>query len=279
MGAPVAEAIGASAKKDIDTLLAKGITPTLAIVRAGERPDDLAYEKGARKRAEALGIRVVTRTLSQEETQASFEDTVRRISDDPQVHAVLPMRPFPAQINEDPVRPLIVPEKDVDAVTDTSLAALFAGRTHRFVPCTAEAVMRLLAHYDIPVSSRHVVIIGRSGVIGRPLAMLFLRQDATVTVCHSKTDDLRAIAKSADILVSACGRLRMITEEYVRPGQTVIDVGINWDEQAGKIAGDVDASSVAPVVSALTPVPGGIGAITSAVLCAHVVTAAMQMQT
>lgn len=257
----------------VETLSFQGVTPTLAIVRMGERPDDLSYERTALKRADALGIAVRHFVLSQDASQAELAAVLNEVGNDPAIHGCLMFRPLPAHIDEAAACELLAGKKDIDGITAASLAAVFSGAGEGFPPATAQACIEVLDHYEIPVEGKNVVVIGRSLVIGKPVAMLLLDRNATVTLCHSRTADLPAVCRAADIVVCATGRARAYDVDYFRAGQTVLDVGINFDGE-GKLCGDVDLAAVEPVVDAITPVPGGLGAVTTITLMSHVVRAA-----
>ena len=278
-GAPVARALTEELAARCAALHEQGIVPTLAIVRVGEREDDLSYERTAVKRAESLGIAVkvgieASRVLlpadvSQDELLAAIKD----INANPTVHGCLLFRPLPAGLDEDAVAAALDPAKDVDSMTPASLLTTLSGRGEGFAPCTAEAVLALLDHYGVELDGAKVAVVGRSLVIGRPVAAMLTGRNATVTTCHTHTRDLAAECRAADIVVAAVGRARMIGADAVREGQTIIDVGINWDEAAGKLVGDVDFDAAEPIVGAITPVPGGVGAVTTAILAKHVIEA------
>lgn len=277
-GKPVADAIVADARARADALRARGIVPTLAIVRVGEDPGDLSYERTLLKRAEAAGVAVRTVSLDADVSQAVLEVVVRQIGEDPGIHGCLLFRPLPAHLDEAAVCELIPAAKDVDGVTRASLASVMAGEAASpqaaagFAPSTAEACLRVLDHYEVPLPGVRVAVLGRSLVVGRPLALLLTARDATVTLCHSRTVDAASICRASDIVVCATGRARMFGDGYFRDGQAVLDVGIDFDE-AGEMCGDVDAAAVEPLDCAFTPVPGGIGSVTTAVTLDHVVTA------
>ena len=273
-GAPVAAAITAQMQKDVEGLRAKGVDPTLAILRVGERPDDLAYERGALKRAEKAGVTVKQVVLPEDVSQDDFDRTLARLNEDAGVHGILMLRPLPAQLDNERARQMLAPEKDIDGCTDGSLAGVFTNTKTGFPPCTAQAAMEMLHYYGYDVKGKKVAVIGRSLVIGRPVAMMLMHENATVVNCHTKTVDVPSITREADIIIAAAGRLRNVTSEFVKAGQVIIDVGVNWDEEKGGIAGDVDFDAVEPLVSAITPVPGGVGTVTSSVLISHVVEAA-----
>lgn len=273
-GAPVAAAITAQMQKDVEGLRAKGVDPTLAILRVGERPDDLAYERGALKRAEKAGVTVKQVVLPEDVSQDDFDRTLSGLNEDAGVHGILMLRPLPAQLDNERARQMLAPEKDIDGCTDGSLAGVFTNTKTGFPPCTAQAAMEMLHYYGYDVKGKKVAVIGRSLVIGRPVAMMLMHENATVVNCHTKTVDVPSITREADIIIAAAGRLRNVTSEFVKAGQVIIDVGVNWDEEKGGIAGDVDFDAVEPLVSAITPVPGGVGTVTSSVLISHVVEAA-----
>lgn len=273
-GAPVAASVTEDVAARAARLAAAGVTPRLALVRVGERPDDLAYERGAEKRCAAAGISLERRVLPSDCGQDALEETLRELGADDAVHGILLFRPLPAHLDEPAACAAVPAEKDVDAATPASLLATLSGTGTGFAPCTAEAVVALLDHYGVPLDGADVTVVGRSLVIGRPVASLLLARDATVTTCHTHTRDFAACCRRADVVVAAAGSARMLGADCVRAGQVVVDVGINWDESAGRLVGDVDLEAVAPVVSAVTPVPGGIGSITTAILARHVVEAA-----
>lgn len=272
-GAPVAERLSRELSARTEALLAKGIVPTLAIVRVGERPEDLSYERGACKRCQAIGISLRLFPLAEDCPQPALEDVLRRINADASIHGCLLLRPLPPRMDEGRVCELLLPEKDVDCVSVHSLGGVFTGGSVGFPPCTAQACLELLDHYQIPLEGRRAVVIGRSLVVGRPAAMLLMGRNATVTICHTKTADLASLCRQADILIAAAGRAGMVDARFAAPGQTVLDVGIHAGA-GGTLCGDVDFSQVEPLVEAITPVPGGVGSVTSAVLAKHVVEAA-----
>ena len=274
LGAPATAKLTEELKGRSEALRARGIIPTICVFRVGERPDDLAYEKGILKRCEACEIAVNHIILDENTTQAAFEEAFSSVNEDPKIHGILLFRPLPKTLDEEKIRQLLRPEKDMDGWTDASLAGVFANTKQGYPPCTAEAVMALLEHYDIDPKGKRAVVLGRSLVIGRPVSMLLMHKNATVTTCHTGTKDTAKLAAEAELLVSAVGHLRAVGPEYTNPGQIVIDVGINWDAEAERIKGDVDFEAVEPLVSAITPVPGGIGSLTTAVLCRHVIEAA-----
>ncbi len=269
-GKPVADSICEELKVKIEDLKSNGTSPTLAIVRVGEKPDDIYYESGAKKRMESVGIGVNNIVLPGDVSQGELEDVISGISNDTSLHGILLLMPLPKHIDEDKIKSLISPQKDIDGLTDGSMVGLYAGTNQGFAPCTPSAVIELLAYNNIDVCGKNVVIIGRSLVVGKPMAMLMLAKNATVTVCHSRTNNLKDVCKNADILVAAVGRAKMVTADYVKQGAVVVDVGINQDEN-GNMCGDVDFESVLGVASMITPVPGGVGSITTSVLAKHTV--------
>ena len=272
-GSEVAAAMKEQLLREVEKLAQKGIVPQLGIVRVGARPDDLAYERGAVKRMEAVGIRCKVIELPELINQEEFEKEFSAVNSDPDIHGILLFRPLPKQLNEDPVRSMINPKKDVDCMSPVNMAKVFAGDESGFAPCTPEAVMEVLAHFGIDLKGKRVTVVGRSMVVGKPLSMLLLKKNATVTICHTKTADLGATCRNAEILIAAAGKANMITAEFVSENSIVVDVGINVGSD-GKLCGDVDFDAVAPKVAYITPVPGGVGAVTSSVLADHVVRAA-----
>ena len=273
-GAEVNSGLNARIMKDVEALKARVITPTLAIVRVGERPDDLSYERGAVKRAEALGVAVAKCALPVDVTQEVLLQVIRDINVDSKIHGVLLFRPLPKHLDEALICNTLVPEKDIDGITELSLAGVFAGKPLGFAPCTPSACIEILDHFGVDCTGKKAVVIGRSLVVGKPVAMMLVKKNATVTICHTRTADLPAVCREADILIAAAGKAGMVGADFVRPGQLVIDVGINWNEQEQKLCGDVDFEAVSPIVEAITPVPGGVGTVTTSVLIGHVVEAA-----
>ena len=273
-GAPVAAALSETIAAEAAELTAKGVMPTLAIFRVGERDDDLAYERGAMKRCEKVGVRVKNVVLPADVDSDTFFRTLEALNTDPEIHGILMFRPLPKQLDGEKARRMLAPEKDVDGCTDGSLAGVFTNTALGFPPCTAQAAMEMLRYYGVDPKGKRVAVIGRSLVIGRPVAMMLMHANATVTVCHTRTVDVPAVTREADIVVAASGQMESVGANYLRPGQIVIDVGIGWNEAKQKLCGDVKAEEAEPLAAALTPVPGGVGSVTSAVLCKHVVEAA-----
>lgn len=275
-GAPVAAAMNETMKADTAALKEKGIVPTLAVLRVGARADDLSYERGAMKRAAAVGIEVRNVVLPEDVDGDTFFRTLEELNEDASVHGILMFRPLPKHLDGEKARQMLVPSKDVDGCTDGSLAGVFTNTPLGFAPCTAQAAMEILHYYGIPVSGLRAAVIGRSLVIGRPVAMMLMHENATVTVCHTRTKDVPAVTREADLVIAASGQMESVGREYLREGQIVIDVGIGWNEEKQKLCGDVRFEEAEGLVSALTPVPGGVGSVTTAVLCRHVVDAAMK---
>lgn len=269
-GVPAAKALAESLRAESDALRGRGVTPTLAILRVGERDDDLAYERAARKRCEQCGVDARQITLSADVSQEALLAALSALNADASVHGILPLRPLPFDAE---TCAALAPQKDVDGVTGASMAALYAGNGAGFAPCTAEACVALLRHYGVPLAGKRVTVVGRSLVIGKPVALLSLAENATITVAHSKSRGLPELCRAADILIVAAGKAGLIGAEHVRPGQTVIDVGIHAAPD-GALCGDVRFAEAESVVDAITPVPGGVGALTTAILCKHVIEAA-----
>lgn len=273
-GAPVIEAMKQRMITDAAELSQKGVIPTLCILRVGERQEDLSYEKNAMKKAAQAGVRVVNEVLPDTVTQEEFDRTLTRLNEDGSIHGILMFRPLPETLDNEKARRMLSPEKDVDGCTDGSLAGVFTNTETGFPPCSAEAAMEMLKFYKIPVSGKKAAVIGRSLVIGRPVGMMLMHENATVVNCHTKTPDTADICRKADILICALGKLHSVGTEYTNPGQVIIDVGINRDEEKGGISGDCDFEKVEPQVKAISPVPGGVGGVTSMVLISHVIEAA-----
>lgn len=250
-----------------------GNIPKLAIVRVGERPDDMSYERGAIKKMESFGLRVQSYVFPADLSDEDFKKEFETINRDEDVTGILLLRPLPKQMREADIERMIDPSKDLDGISPSNIAKVFAGDSTGFAPCTAEAVIEVLKANEIEVSGKRVTIVGRSMVVGRPLSMLMLKENATVTICHTRTKNLQAVCREAEILVAAAGRAKMLDSRYVGQDAVVIDVGINVDEN-GKLCGDVDFESISGKASMATPVPGGVGAVTTAVLAKHLLRAA-----
>ena len=273
-GAPVVAALGELMKADVEVLKGSGVVPSLCILRVGERPDDISYEKNAGKRCESVGINVKNIVLPEDVSQDVLLERINMLNNDKTVHGVLLFRPLPSHLNERVVCETLCSEKDIDCITLKSLADVFTGNNETFNPCTAQAVLEILDFYGIDCSGKNVVVIGRSLVVGKPLSIMLLSRNATVTICHTRTKDLSAISSNADIVIAATGQPEGLTKEYFNPGQVVIDVGINWNDSTGKLCGDVKFNEVEPIVAAISPVPGGVGTVTTSVLASNVIKAA-----
>ena len=272
-GAPAAAALTEALIPRAQALRARGVVPTLAIVRVGERPEDLSYERGAMKRCEKVGIAVRQFLLTETSSQADLMEVIEEVNRDDSIHGCLLFRPLPRHMDEQAACAALAPEKDVDGITPGSLAAVFSGSGAGYPPCTAQACLELLDHYGYELKGKRAVVVGRSLVIGKPVSMLLLGRHATVTICHTRTADLPAECRRADVLIAAAGKAGVIGADCLSPGQVVIDVGINADEN-GNLVGDVDFAAAEPVAGAITPVPGGVGAVTTSVLARHVIEAA-----
>ena len=272
-GAPVSAKI----KEEVGEMLEKinGPAPKLAIVRVGENPDDMSYERGAVKKMDAFGLRSQCYTFPADITDEDFKKEFTAINADTDVSGILLLRPLPKQICEKDIEAMIDPKKDLDGISPVNIAKVFSGDPTGFAPCTPEAVIEVLKAYNIPMEGKRAVIVGRSMVVGRPLSMLLLKENATVTICHTRTKDLPGTCKQAEILVAAAGKAKMLDDFYVGENTTVIDVGINVDEN-GKLCGDAAADTLEGKSGKLTPVPGGVGAVTTAVLAKHLVQAALR---
>lgn len=272
-GVEVTTAMNEKLAAEVESLKKKGISPTLAIVRVGERGDDVAYERGAMKRCEKIGVAVKQFILPSDASQAELLGVIDEINRDGGIHGCLLFRPLPAQMDDETVRQALSPEKDIDGITDGSLAGVFAGTKRGYPPCTAQACIEILSYFGYELTGKRVAVVGRSLVIGRPVAMMLMQRNATVTICHTRTVDMPAICREADIVVVAAGRAGIADGSCFSPGQIVIDVGTNVNEE-GKLCGDVKFDEAEPIVEAITPVPGGVGGVTTSVLVGHVVEAA-----
>ncbi len=272
-GAPVVAAMNEANAARCAALKEKGITPTLAVVRVGAREDDLSYERGVMTRCGKVGVEVKQYLLPADAAQDDLLKVIAQINADPSIHGCLLFRPLPRQFDDRTVRAALAPEKDIDGITDGSLAGVFTNTAIGYPPCTAQACLEILKYYSIPLSGRRAVVVGRSLVVGKPAAMMLDRENATVTICNSRTQDLPALCREADVLVVAMGRMGAIGGDCLRAGQVVVDVGIHVNEE-GRLCGDVRFAEAEPVVDAITPVPGGVGTVTTSVLVGHVVEAA-----
>ena len=282
LGKEVNEALVASLQTRTAALREKGITPTLGIVRLGENPSDLSYEKGATKRAEEVGVAIKNFILPEETTKEELLAVIDQINADDSIHGVLMFRPLPKHLkaDQDEICNRLAPKKDVDSMTHMSNAGVFEGQDLGYAPCTPAACMEILDHYGIDCKGKNAVVIGRSLVVGKPAAMMLMAKNATVTICHTRTVNTAEICKNADIIVTAAGVLNSLTKDFVKEGQIVIDVSMNWNPEKittkgkGGMSGDCIFDEVEPIVGAITPVPGGVGAVTTSVLMKHVVEAA-----
>jgi len=273
-GKPVAQAMKEELVQRVEALKAKGITPKLGIVRVGARSDDLFYEGGAKKTCASIGLAYEVFEYPEDVSQADFEQAIKECGANQEINGILMFSPLPKSLDEKKIRALIPVEKDVDCMTLGCAGKVFADDLTGFPPCTPTACMDILKYNNVPLKGKRVTIVGRSLVVGKPVSMLLMRENATITICHSRTENLPAVCAEADILVAAIGRAKMIKADYVKPGQIVIDVGINPDPDCpGKYCGDVDFASVEPIVDKITPVPGGVGSVTTMVLCKHTIMA------
>lgn len=270
-GLPVANSINEQLIEDIKNI--DGELPHLAIIRVGERPDDCSYECGAVKKMDKVGVRCTTYTFAADISNDEFQKEFDQINNNPDIDGILLLRPLPKHIDEKAVENRIDPRKDLDGISPVNLAKVYAGDETGYAPCTAEAVIEMLDYAGVDIKGKRVTVVGRSLVIGKPVAMLLMKRNATVTVVHTKTVDMAATCKHAEILVAAAGSAKMIKPEYVADGAVVIDVGINVDEE-GKLCGDVDFEAIGNIASIATPVPGGVGSVTTSVLAKHLVKAA-----
>lgn len=271
-GKPVADKMSESLIQEVNELVKEGINPKLTIVRVGARGDDLAYERGALKKCQTIGIQTEVLELPEDITQEQYIEELTKLNNDKNVHGILCFRPLPKQLDEEAIKYVISPEKDVDSFSPINSAKVMEGDTTGFPPCTPTAVVEILKHYNVDLKGANVAVLGRSMVVGKPAAMLLLNENATVTICHSRTKDLAEVTSKADVLVAAVGRARMVKENFVKEGAVVIDVGINVDEE-GNLCGDVDTNAVLDKVSMITPVPAGVGSVTTAILAKHVIKA------
>lgn len=269
-GKKVSDGIKEYVSKELETL---SFVPKLAIVRVGENPDDMSYERGATKKLKSFGLDVASYVFPQDISDEDFKKAFKNINEDDEVTGILLLRPLPRTINEKDIENMIDPKKDLDGISPINIAKVFAGDTTGFSPCTAEAVIEVLKAYDIELTGKRVTVVGRSMVVGKPVSMLLLKENATVTMTHTKTVDLRKTCSDAEIVIAAAGRAKMLNSDYCGQDAVMIDVGINVDEN-GKLCGDVDYATLDGKASAATPVPGGVGTVTTAVLAKHLIQAA-----
>lgn len=271
-GLPVANAINEKLMEQVKSI--EGPLPHLAIIRVGERPDDCSYERGAVKKMDKVGVRCTTYTFDADIDNETFQAEFDKINVNPDIDGILMLRPLPKQLDEKQIENKIDPRKDLDGISPLNLAKVYAGDESGYAPCTAEAVIEMLDYAGIDIKGKRVTVVGRSLVIGKPVSMLLMKRNATVTVCHTKTVDMEGTCKNAEILVAAAGSARMIKKDYVAEGAIVVDVGINVDEE-GNLCGDVDFDTITDIAAIATPVPGGVGSVTTSVLAKHLVKAAM----
>jgi len=270
-GSDVIAAMNTKMKEEL-TLFSNRI-PHLAIIRIGEKPDDMSYERGAKKRMETIGLRCSTYTFPETISDTEFKKEFTGINSDNDIDGILLLRPLPKHIDEKAIEAMIDPEKDVDGISPINMAKVFTGDSSGFAPCTAEAVIEMLDYAQIPLTGKRAVIVGRSLVVGKPLAMLLMKKNCTITICHTKTVNIPEICKNAEILIACAGQAKMLNASYVSPNAIVIDVGINLDEN-NKLCGDVNFESITSIASLATPVPGGVGTVTTSVLAKHVIQSA-----
>lgn len=271
-GLPVANAINEKLMEQVKSI--EGPLPHLAIIRVGERPDDCSYERGAVKKMDKVGVRCTTYTFDADIDNETFQAEFDKINENPDIDGILMLRPLPKQLDEKQIENKIDPRKDLDGISPLNLAKVYAGDESGYAPCTAEAVIEMLDYAGIDIKGKRVTVVGRSLVIGKPVSMLLMKRNATVTVCHTKTVDMEGTCKNAEILVAAAGSARMIKKDYVAEGAIVVDVGINVDEE-GNLCGDVAFDTITDIAAIATPVPGGVGSVTTSVLAKHLVKAAM----
>ena len=269
-GKKVSDGIKEYVSKELETL---SFVPKLAIVRVGENPDDMSYERGATKKLKSFGLDVASYVFPQDISDEAFKKAFKDINEDDEVTGILLLRPLPRTINEKDIENMIDPKKDLDGISPINIAKVFAGDTTGFSPCTAEAVIEVLKAYDIELTGKRVTVVGRSMVVGKPVSMLLLKENATVTMAHTRTVDLKKTCSDAEIVIAAAGRAKMLNSDYCGQDAVMIDVGINVDEN-GKLCGDVDYATLDGKASAATPVPGGVGTVTTAVLAKHLIQAA-----
>lgn len=272
-GKPVADEMSENLIKEVNELSKEGIIPKLAILRVGEKANDLAYERGALKKCETIGIETEVIVLEECVTQDQYIEALEDLNKNPKINGILTFRPLPKGIDEEVIKHVIDPKKDVDCFNPLNTAKVMEGDKTGFPPCTPTAVVEILKHYNVDLNGANVAVLGRSMVVGKPVAMLLLGENATVNICHSRTKNLSEVTSKADILVAAVGRARMVTPEYIKEGAVVIDVGINAKPEGGGICGDVDTDSVIEKASMITPVPAGVGSVTTSVLAKHVIKA------
>ena len=271
-GKPVVESLRENIKSRVATLGEKNIHPTLLLIRVGEREDDLSYERSILKNCDLLGIKINVMQLPVDVTMEAIRQVFEEANQDSNIHGIMIFRPLPDQLDPEEIRNLIDPRKDIDCMSPVNLEKVFEGHSDGFAPCTPKAVIELLKHYEFPLKGANVVVAGRSLVVGKPLGMLLLDENATVTICHSRTKDMPSVTAKADIVVAAIGKAKFMNADYFSENSIVVDVGIN-DDGNGSICGDVDYDNVFDKVKAITPAIGGVGLITTTLLLGHVVQA------
>ena len=274
LGKEVTASLNEEIEEKVKKLKEHQVMPKLGIIRIGEKQDDIAYERNAVKRCEKLSVAYEKFLLPEDVTEEMVIDTIQKLNKAEDIHGVLIFRPLPSHLDEEKILNTLAVEKDVDGITNLSMAGIFAGKEMGYAPCTASACIRILDHYGIDCTGKKVVVIGRSLVVGKPAAMMLIKKNATVTVCHTRTVDVPSVVKEADIVVVAAGKAGVIDGSYLREGQIVIDVGINVNEE-GKLCGDVNFEEAEKIVEAITPVPRGVGGVTTSILLEHVVDAAI----
>ncbi len=276
-GADVIASMKERMTKEVEELKARGVEPCLTIIRVGARPDDLAYERGARKRMESVGVKLDVCELPEDVSQSLLEEAFYKLNEDPKVHGIMLFRPLPKTLDDSFAIRDINPIKDVDCMSTANIAKVFSGDPTGHAPCTAQAVMEMLDYYGYDLTGKNVTVVGRSMVVGKPLSMMMQKKNATVTMCHTRTRDLAGECRRAEIVAAAAGKAGMITADMISEGAVVVDVGINVNEE-GKLCGDVAFEEVEQKAGAVSPVPGGVGGVTSSVLASHVIRAAQMLE-
>ncbi len=275
-GKEVAAVIKSKAKEESLALRQKGITPTIGILRVGNRQDDIAYERGITKNCDSVDVECKVFELPEDVNMESFTETLEKMNNDKNIHGILIFQPLPKQLDEEKIKYIINPDKDIDCMNPNNMVKIFEGSLDGFLPCTPAAVMEILKYYEIPIKGTNTVVLGRSMVVGKPLSMMLLKENATVTICHSKTKNLSEVVAGADIVVAAIGKAKFVGKEFVKLGAVVLDVGINVDEN-GKMCGDVNFDEVSEIAGSITPVPKGVGSVTTSILLKHVIKAAKKI--
>lgn len=270
-GQKVANQLIQEIDKSLTTLAEREITPSLAIIRVGDDPGSVAYENGLKNRFKEIGLKIETFSYESEIEENEFLTAFDQINEDEEIHGILVLRPLPDHLDTNKVSARINPKKDVDGMSSTNLGKIMLNDEEGLISATPAAVMKMLEYYEVDIEGQDVVIIGHSEVVGKPLSILLLNKNATVTVTHIYSKDTQAMAQKADILITATGAVGLVTADYVKEGAVVIDVGIS--RVKGKIMGDVEYDSVAAIAGKITPVPGGVGAVTTTMLASNVVKA------